>query len=228
MNSIYDAVTLVKTTELVDESASKDPSQQICEYFKAGLCAKGKKCKFSHDLGNDKNQYIDLYTDQRETGTAADSKENDTMDNWDQEKLEKVVNQNQGRYKNQTEIVCKFFLDAVEKKTYGWFWKCPNGPECIYRHCLPPGFVLQRDSKKKKDEDEDQEKVEEEIDRMREELVGKTLTPITQDIFNRWKEEKKLKREKAIEESRKKEEKKHGNRGLNVLSGRALFKYDPT
>lgn len=203
--------------------------EENLQVFRAGLCAKGKKCKFSHDLGNDKNQYIDLYTDQREANAnAPDSKENDTMENWDQEKLEKVVNQNQGRYKNQTEIVCKFFLDAVEKKTYGWFWKCPNGVDCIYRHCLPPGFVMQRDNKKKREDDEDREKVEDEIDRMREALVGKTLTPLTQQSFMKWKEDKRARKEREIEESRKKEEKKHGNKGMNVLSGRALFKFDPT
>ena len=29
---------------------------------------------------------------------------------------------------------------------YGWFWECPSGGDkCIYRHALPPGFVLKRD-----------------------------------------------------------------------------------
>lgn len=44
--------------------------------------------------------------------------------------------------------ICKFFLDAVEKSKYGWFWECPNGERCIYRHALPAGFVLKRDKKK--------------------------------------------------------------------------------
>ena len=30
--------------------------------------------------------------------------------------------------------VCKYFLDAVEKSQYGWFWECPNGPNCHYRY----------------------------------------------------------------------------------------------
>ncbi|RRT64243.1 hypothetical protein B296_00041980, partial [Ensete ventricosum] len=38
--------------------------------------------------------------------------------------------------------VCKYFLDAVEKKQYGWFWVCPNGgKDCHYRHALPPGYL---------------------------------------------------------------------------------------
>jgi len=35
-------------------------------------------------------------------------------------------------------------LDAVEKNKYGWFWQCPQGAGCIYRHALPPGFVLKK------------------------------------------------------------------------------------
>ena len=43
------------------------------------------------------------------------------MDEWDQEKLEAVVNQKHGTEKNRpTDIICKFFLDAVERKQYGW------------------------------------------------------------------------------------------------------------
>lgn len=48
---------------------------------------------------------------------------------------------------NRTEIVCKFFLEAVEKRLYGWFWQCPNGKECKYRHALPPGYVLKSQMK---------------------------------------------------------------------------------
>ena len=45
-------------------------------------------------------------------------------------------------------------MEAVEKGLYGWFWSCPNGPKCIYRHALPPGFVL-----KKKQEKESKEQI---------------------------------------------------------------------
>ena len=42
--------------------------------------------------------------------------------------------------------MCKHFLYAIEKGVYGWFWECPSGGDkCIYRHALPPGFVLKRD-----------------------------------------------------------------------------------
>ena len=49
------------------------------------------------------------------------------MEDWDQETLEKVVAQKHGAEKpsNSTDIVCKYFLDAVEKRLYGW---CAAGP----------------------------------------------------------------------------------------------------
>ena len=50
-----------------------------------------------------------------------------------------------------SQIVCKFFIDAIESQKFGWFWECPNGQGCQYRHALPPGFVLR--SQKKAAED---------------------------------------------------------------------------
>lgn len=44
--------------------------------------------------------------------------------------------------------ICRYFLDAVEKSKYGWFWECPNGEKCIYRHALPQGYILKKDKKK--------------------------------------------------------------------------------
>jgi len=43
---------------------------------------------------------------------------------------------------NPTAIVCKYFIEAVEKRLYGWFWSCPSGPECKYKHKLPEGYLL--------------------------------------------------------------------------------------
>lgn len=36
----------------------------------------------------------------------------------------------------------------MEKSKYGWFWECPNGEKCIYRHALPQGYILKKDKKK--------------------------------------------------------------------------------
>jgi hypothetical protein len=30
---------------------------------------------------------------------------------------------------------------------FGWFWQCPSGESCQYRHALPPGFVLKSQKK---------------------------------------------------------------------------------
>jgi len=30
--------------------------------------------------------------------------------------------------------VCRYFLQAIEEKKYGWFWQCPNGEACLYRY----------------------------------------------------------------------------------------------
>ena len=53
------------------------------------------------------------------------------MDDWDQDKLDEVVRQKHGTEKNRpTDIICKFFLDAVEKKTYGWWGRCSLATPC--------------------------------------------------------------------------------------------------
>lgn len=46
-----------------------DPKSILCEHFKVGQCAKGFKCKFSHDLNvQRKGEKIDIYSDTREEG----------------------------------------------------------------------------------------------------------------------------------------------------------------
>ena len=99
-----------------------DPKTLLCQFFKAGHCQKGTKCKFSHDLNvGRKAVKIDLYEDSRK------QKEEDTMDSWDQSKLESVINAKGRENQNvPTEIVCKYFVEAIETSKYGWFWVCPN------------------------------------------------------------------------------------------------------
>lgn len=68
-------------------------------------------------------------------------------------------------FMNVYEQVCKYFLDAVEKKQYGWFWVCPNGgKECHYRHALPPGYVLKSQMKALLEEEADKMAIEDEIE----------------------------------------------------------------
>ena len=35
----------------------------------------------------------------------------------------------------------------LHRSRFGWFWQCPNGELCQYRHALPPGFVLKSQKK---------------------------------------------------------------------------------
>ena len=111
----------------------------------------------------------DIYTDSRDKGAAEDS-----MENWDEEKLREAVNKKMGGQgqRCQTDIICKHFLDAVEKRTYGWFWECPNGGDkCQYRHALPAGYVLKSEVKEVEDKSE---LLEDRIERQRRALTTRT------------------------------------------------------
>ncbi|XP_009602547.1 zinc finger CCCH domain-containing protein 11 isoform X1 [Nicotiana tomentosiformis] len=193
-----------------------DPKSILCEFFKAGQCVKGFKCKFSHDLNvQRKGEKIDVFSDKRDE----DGKE--TMEDWDQETLEKVVASKSQEYnKNKpTDIVCKYFLEAVEKKQYGWFWVCPNGSkECHYRHALPPGYILKSQMKALLQEEADKMPIEEEIDEQRAKLTAST--PLTTELFMEWKKKKMEEREASLAKQR-------ADRAKNDrMSGRELFMSD--
>lgn len=190
-----------------------DPKSILCEFFKVGQCTKGFKCKFSHDLNvQRKGEKIDIYSDKRDE---------DTMEDWDQETLEKVVESKKNEYNQNkpTEIVCKHFLDAVEKKQYGWFWACPNGgKECHYRHALPPGYILKSQMKALLEEERDKIPIEEEIENQRAKVT--TTTPMTPDLFFQWKNKKMEEREAGLAAQR-------ADRAKNDrMSGRELFLAD--
>ncbi|XP_042387708.1 zinc finger CCCH domain-containing protein 11-like isoform X1 [Zingiber officinale] len=190
-----------------------DPKSIVCEYYKVGQCMKGFKCKFSHDLNvQRKGEKIDLYSDKRDE---------ETMEDWDQEMLEKVVETKNKEYNQNkpTDIVCKFFLEAVEKKQYGWFWVCPNGSkECQYRHALPPGYVLKSQMKALLEEETEKISVEEEIENQRAKVA--TSTPLTPDLFMQWKRKKMEEKEAGLAAMR-------ADRAKNDrMSGRELFLSD--
>ncbi|XP_057779027.1 zinc finger CCCH domain-containing protein 11-like isoform X2 [Salvia miltiorrhiza] len=193
-----------------------DPKSILCEHFKVGQCAKGFKCKFSHDLNvQRKGEKIDIYSDTRE-------EEQGTMEDWDQEKLEKVVASKSNEYNNMnkpTDIVCKYFLEAVEKKQYGWFWVCPNGiKECHYRHALPPGYILKSQMKALLEEEAQKITIEEEIENQRAKVS--TCTPMTTDLFMQWKKKKVDEREAGLAAQRAERAKN------DRMSGRELFLLD--
>ncbi|XP_009413534.2 zinc finger CCCH domain-containing protein 11 isoform X1 [Musa acuminata AAA Group] len=192
-----------------------DPKSILCEFFKVGQCQKGFKCKFSHDLNvQRKGEKIDLYSDQRDCDQG-------TMEDWDQEMLEKVVETKNKEYNQNkpTDIVCKYFLDAVEKKQYGWFWVCPNGgKDCHYRHALPPGYVLKSQMKALLEEETEKITIEEEIENQRAKVS--TSTPLTPELFTQWKRKKMEEREADLAAMR-------ADRAKNDrMSGRELFLSD--
>lgn len=87
-------------TQKVDKGT--DPKSVVCAFFKAGQCGKGDKCKFSHDLSVERKvEKRSLYVDMR------DADEDDTMENWNEEKLKEVVNKKHGAEKRMptTDIV---------------------------------------------------------------------------------------------------------------------------
>ncbi|KAB0363231.1 hypothetical protein FD754_007387 [Muntiacus muntjak] len=120
-------------------SKAADPKSVVCA-FKQGQYTKGEKCKFSHDLTLERKcEKRSVYIDARD-----EELEKDTMDNWDEKKLEEVVNKKHGEAEKEK-----------PKTQIGWFLVCPGGGDiCMYRHALPLGFVLKKDKKKEEKEDE--------------------------------------------------------------------------
>ena len=188
------------------ETGEVDLKNTLCAYFKAGVCEKGKKCKYSHDLSLEDNRSmaIDLYSDPR----AKSNKVPDTI------------------------ITCRDFLEAVEKNLYGFNWICPNGGDnCTYRHMLPQGYVLNRDkgAQQAGEESEEELTLEEQIEEERAALNHADLTPVTLESFQKWKEDKAARKQAELEQKIAAEEAKgRTNRGqMNFMSGRALFQFNP-
>uniref|UniRef100_A0A8D8ZR83 Zinc finger CCCH domain-containing protein 15 n=1 Tax=Cacopsylla melanoneura TaxID=428564 RepID=A0A8D8ZR83_9HEMI len=214
---------LFRPVQKVEKGA--DPKSVVCAFFKQGQCSKGAKCKFSHDLTIErKAEKRSLYVDMRDG-----EDENETMENWDEEKLNEVIERKHGEAEKKrptTTIICKYFIDAVENSKYGWFWSCPNGPTCIYKHALPPGFVLKKD--KKKEDKSNQISLEDLIERERAALAASSkFTKVTLESFLSWKK-RKLK-EKADMMSKAEEKKRSDYKaGRQVgLSGRDMFSFNP-
>lgn len=183
-----------------------------------------------------KTEKKNLYEDMRD-GEGDQAAKEDNMDDWDEEKLRKVVLSKHGNPKTTTDKVCKYFIEAVENGKYGWFWQCPNGGDkCMYRHSLPPGyaysisisfyqrltphhnsFVLktkeQRVAEKALMEKSPLKTLtlEDFLEASRQKLTG-SLTPVTPETFAKWKKER-LDKKAAEDEARRAKE----------ATGRAMF-----
>lgn len=197
------------------KTVPKNADEGICAFFKAGMCKKGKACKFSHSVTEEttKSNKIDLYTDQRVAmfGNA------DTIENWNQEKLDEVITYNSQKYNEttKTDKICKHFIEAVEKGKYGWFWVCPNGYNCIFRHCLPPDYVF-KNKKPEIIEEKKEENIVDKIDNDRDKLEGKKLTPVTKERFEEWL---KIRKERLDKERKTRVQEELKNMGVKVKKG---------
>jgi len=219
-----EAAELFKPVQVQKVPFGVDPKTVVCQFFKKGACEKGKKCKFSHDLDvGRKTEKRNLYADSRDEngaeGQGAEKSVNvDDMSTWDEEKLRTVVLSKHGNPKTTTDKVCVFFLQAVEEQKYGWNWVCPNGGDkCMYKHSLPPGFILKTKEQRAAEKalmDKNPSAtltLEDWLESERHKLTG-TLTPVTEETFAKWKKER-MDKKQAEEEARKAKE----------ATGRALF-----
>ncbi|KAJ1627591.1 hypothetical protein T492DRAFT_1023456 [Pavlovales sp. CCMP2436] len=199
--------------------AGADPKSILCEFHKVGKCTKGAKCKFSHDLNiRGKAAKLDVFADKRDDIYK------------DQAALEKAILDREGGHGKRvsSEIICKHFIDAVERRQYGWIWKCPNGEEkCQYRHALPPGYKLKSEVEADKLLAMDEgPSLEDQIEQQRAEL--KVRTPLTFEVFVVWRERKKREAAEMEEQAMKDAHTARAKGGKVTLSGRALFQFDPT
>lgn len=74
--------------------AGADPKSVLCAFYKQGLCKKGDKCKFSHDLSLEaKSEKRSMYVDLRDE----EDPQGDTMESWDEDQLRSVVDRKHGK-----------------------------------------------------------------------------------------------------------------------------------
>lgn len=149
--------------------------------------------------------------------------------NWTEEELRAAIEKKHGagnkKLQTTTDKVCNSFLSAVEDFKYGWFWECPKGAKCMYRHALPEGYVLKRDLKKLKEEGKDNKiSLEDLIEKERAALgVG---TKITLESFTIWKKKKTDAKAKAAMKEEKKKKGKAKAANFTGLTGRELFSFN--
>ncbi|EGV95057.1 G-protein coupled receptor 143 [Cricetulus griseus] len=138
-------------------------------------------------------------------------------------------------HENSRKVVClgghtsdevlSILSEAIENNKYGWFWVCPGGGDnCLYRHALPPGFVLKKD--KKKEEKEDEISLEDLIERERSAL-GPNVTKITLESFLAWKKRKRQEKIDKLEQDMERQKADFKAGKALVISGHEVFEFHP-
>lgn len=165
----------------------------------------------------------------KDKAPISETKEKNEMEDWTEDQLREAVDKKHGKEKNKattTDKICNLFIKAIEEKKYGWFWDCPNGPRCKYRHVLPEGFVLESEKKAlKAAEKENKISLEDLIERERAAL-GPNQTKITLETFSVWKAKKKAEKLAALEQETKEKSKKAKSGQVKGLTGRELFAFE--
>lgn len=211
-----------------EKKAQKEAELREMELlFGKAITAKGAKVVFDPKAKSKKAPVHGK--DKKDPKAEEEEKEKNEMEDWTEEQLREAVDKKHGKEKNKattTDKICNEFIKAIENKKYGWFWDCPNGPRCKYRHVLPEGFVLESEKKAlKAAEKENKISLEDLIERERAAL-GPNQTKITLETFSVWKAKKKAEKLAVLEKETKEKSKKAKSGQVKGLTGRELFAFE--
>lgn len=206
--------------------SKKEPVEEASAEAKAASGDEEKISALSQALGK-----LDLYRDMREQLMEYNARQ---QANKSGKNYESILQEYKERYQTRfgdrkvSKETCPNYLAACKKREIGWGFKCPQEEKtgyCEFRHCLPPGYVIEEKKKVEViDKDLDYVEIEEDIERRRNEITSGT--PVNPTTFAEWKK-KRLEAKKAIEQENitrvENILKQRGGEHYQGLTGRAIF-----